>query len=83
MSPAQIDAGERGSGAEIKGLRRRIGGCGRIGNSLHGDNFLRGGRPPKPLIMGLIHTLRAEGHVVESVCYVQREQGCHIAEQTY
>jgi len=33
--------------------------------------------------MGLIHTLRAEGHAVESICYVQREQGCHIAEQTY
>lgn len=33
--------------------------------------------------MGFIDTLRAEGHAVESVCRVLREQGCQIAARTY
>jgi putative transposase len=33
--------------------------------------------------MGFIHTMRAEGHAVESICRVLREQGCQIAAQTY
>ena len=80
---AQIDAGEwgqlRSSGlrAENRRLREDV-------EILHtATTFFWGGRSPKPLIMGFIHTLRAEGHAVESICYVQREQGCHIAEQTY
>lgn len=34
-------------------------------------------------MMGFIDTLRAEGHAVESVCRVLREQGCQIAARTY
>jgi transposase InsO family protein len=33
--------------------------------------------------MGFIDTMRAEGHVVESICRVLREQGCQIAARTY
>jgi transposase InsO family protein len=33
--------------------------------------------------MGFIDTLRSEGHAVESVCRVLREQGCQIAARTY
>lgn len=34
-------------------------------------------------MMGSIDTLRAEGHAVESVCQVLREQGAQIAARTY
>ena len=40
-------------------------------------------RPPKPLIMAFIDTLRAEGYAVESICRVLREQGRQIAARTY
>lgn len=33
--------------------------------------------------MGFIDAMRAEGHAVESVCRVLREQGCQIAARTY
>ena len=33
--------------------------------------------------MGFIDTMRAEGHAVESVCAVLREQGCQVAARTY
>ena len=33
--------------------------------------------------MGFIDTLRAQGHAVESVCRVLREQGCQVAARTY
>jgi putative transposase len=33
--------------------------------------------------MGFIDTVRAEGHAVESICRVLREQGCQIAARTY
>ena len=33
--------------------------------------------------MGFIDTMRAEGHAVESVCRVLREQGCQVAARTY
>lgn len=33
--------------------------------------------------MGFVDTLRAEGHAVESICRVLREQGCQIAARTY
>ncbi len=33
--------------------------------------------------MGFIDTMRAEGHAVESICRVLREQGCQIAARTY
>ncbi|QGF23409.1 IS3 family transposase [Raineyella fluvialis] len=46
--------------------------------------FLRGGtRPPQPLIMGFIDQLRAEGHAVESIIRVLREQGVQVAARTY
>jgi putative transposase len=34
-------------------------------------------------MMGFIDTLRSQGHAVESVCRVLREQGCQIAARTY
>ncbi len=33
--------------------------------------------------MGFIDTLRSQGHAVESICRVLREQGCQIAARTY
>jgi putative transposase len=33
--------------------------------------------------MGFIDMMRAEGHAVESICRVLREQGCQIAARTY
>ena len=33
--------------------------------------------------MGFIDTLRGEGHAVESICRVLREQGCQVAARTY
>ena len=33
--------------------------------------------------MGFIDTMRADGHAVESICRVLREQGCQIAARTY
>ncbi len=33
--------------------------------------------------MGFIDTMRAEGHAVESICRVLREQDCQIAARTY
>ena len=33
--------------------------------------------------MGFIDTMRAEGHTVESVCRILREQGCQVAARTY
>lgn len=33
--------------------------------------------------MGFIDTLRAQGHAVESICRVLREQGCQVAARTY
>jgi hypothetical protein len=53
-------------------------------DSSGGDEFLHGGtRPPKPLMMGFIDTMRSEGHAVESICRVLREQDCQIAARTY
>jgi putative transposase len=34
-------------------------------------------------MLGFIDTLRSEGHAVESICRVLREQGCQIAARTY
>jgi len=34
-------------------------------------------------MLGFIDTMRAEGHAVESICRVLREQGCQIAARTY
>jgi len=33
--------------------------------------------------MGFIDTMRSQGHAVESICRVLREQGCQIAARTY
>ena len=35
------------------------------------------------MIIGFVEAMRAEGHAVESVCRVLREQGCQIAARTY
>jgi hypothetical protein len=84
MSPSADRCRRAGEGqprSRLKAKNRRLREDVEI---LHtATTFFWGGRSPKPLIMGFIHTLRAEGHAVESICYVQREQGCHIAEQTY
>src|SRR3954463_12926236 len=42
-----------------------------------------GARPPQPLIMGFVDSMRSQGHAVESICRVLREQGCQIAARTY
>jgi putative transposase len=33
--------------------------------------------------MAFIHDMRTEGHAVESICRVLREQGCPVAARTY
>ena len=33
--------------------------------------------------MGFIDELRSQGHAVESICRVLREQGCQVAARTY
>jgi putative transposase len=33
--------------------------------------------------MGFVDAMRAEGHAVESICRVLREQGCQVAARTY
>ena len=33
--------------------------------------------------MGFIDSMRSQGHAVESVCRVLREQGCQVAARTY
>lgn len=33
--------------------------------------------------MGFIDTMKAQGHAVESICRVLREQGCQVAARTY
>lgn len=35
------------------------------------------------MIMGFIDTMRSEGHAVETVCRVLREQGCPVVARTY
>ena len=35
------------------------------------------------MIVGFIDTMRAEGHAVETVCRVLREQGLQVAARTY
>lgn len=63
-----------GSGS---GPRKRTGPCDRhrASGRLH--------RPPQPLIIGFIEKMRGEGHAVESICRVLREQGCQIAARIY
>ncbi|WP_256933066.1 IS3 family transposase, partial [Rhodococcus sp. MH15] len=47
-------------------------------------DFLRGGtRPPQPMIIAFIDSLRANGSAVESICRVLSDQGCKIAARTY
>jgi hypothetical protein len=35
------------------------------------------------MIVAFVDELRAEGHAVESICRVLREQGCQVAARTY
>jgi hypothetical protein len=35
------------------------------------------------VIVAFIDAMRAEGHAVESICRVLREQGCQVAARTY
>lgn len=35
------------------------------------------------MILAFIDELRADGHAVESICRVLRQQGCQIAARTY
>lgn len=39
--------------------------------------------PFGPMIIGVIDTMRSEGHGVETVCRVLRERGCQVAARTY
>nr|WP_116419014.1 IS3 family transposase [Subtercola boreus] len=45
--------------------------------------FVWGNSTPQPLMLGFIDMMRAEGHAVESICRVLREQGHQIAARTY
>ncbi|MCB1256830.1 MAG: IS3 family transposase [Microthrixaceae bacterium] len=87
---AEIDAGDRDGQtseehAEIKRLKaenRRLREDVAILKAA--TNFLRGGtRLPQPLIVGFIDQMRAEGHAVESIVRVLRDQGVKIAARTY
>ena len=72
---AERDQGLEGEGAPARGGQR---------DPASGLDFLRGGtRPPQPLIVAFIDEMRAEGHAVESICRVLREQGCQVAARTY
>ena len=87
---AQIDGGQR-QGADQRGAGRDQGAQGQGPPARGGQrdpapglDFLRGGtRPPQPMIVAFIDELRAEGHAVESICRVLREQGCQVAARTY
>jgi hypothetical protein len=35
------------------------------------------------MIVAFVDEMRAEGHAVESICRVLREQGCQVAARTY
>ncbi len=86
---AQIDGGQRQGAtsqelAEIKDLKAKV-------RRLEEDNeilrrasiFFAGSSTPQSLIVAFIDELRAEGHAVESICRVLREQGCRVAARTY
>ncbi|MEV4902741.1 IS3 family transposase [Citricoccus sp. NPDC055426] len=90
MAQADVDDGTRPGvtseeSAEVKRLKtenRRL----REDNEIlrKASNFLRGGaRPPQPLILAFIDEMRAEGHAVESILAVLRQQGLKIAARTY
>src|SRR3954453_10936206 len=70
---AEIDGGRRQGPtseelAEIKALKAENRRLREDVEILRGDNFLRRGtRPPQPLIMGCIDTMRSQGHGVESI----------------
>jgi hypothetical protein len=40
-------------------------------------------RPPQPIVVESIGTIRSKGAAVESICLILREQGCQIATRTY
>jgi hypothetical protein len=69
----------RDQGVEGPSPPARRGQC-----DFEGGGFPPGGtRPPQPLIMGFIDTMRDKGHAVESTCRVLREHGCRVAARTY
>ena len=87
---AQIDGGQRqgATSEELAEIRAAEGqgppARGGQRDPAPGLDFLRGGtRPPQPLIVAFIDEMRAEGHAVESICRVLREQGCQVAARTY
>ncbi|MCW4600186.1 IS3 family transposase [Janibacter hoylei] len=87
---AQVDGGQRQGAtteelAQIKELKAKVRRLEEDNEILRrASNFLRGGtRPPRSLIVAFIDEMRTEGHAVESICRVLREQGCQIAARTY
>ncbi|WP_156811825.1 IS3 family transposase [Janibacter hoylei] len=87
---AQVDGGQRQGAtteelAQIKELKAKVRRLEEDNEILRrASNFLRGGtRPPRSLIVAFIDEMRVEGHAVESICRVLREQGCQIAARTY
>ncbi|MGH3480079.1 MAG: IS3 family transposase [Nocardioidaceae bacterium] len=90
VNQALVDKGDRRGAtteelAEIKELKAKVR---RLEEDLEiatkASNFLRGGtRPPRPLIVEFIDSMRSEGHAVESTCRVLTELGCRVAARTY
>lgn len=88
VDPGEVDdvqrKGATAGGAEIKALKTKV-------RRLEEDNailkcathFFVGKLYPEPLIVGLIDTMRAEGHAAESICRVMLQQGRQIAARTY
>ena len=86
---AEIDAGQRDgvTSEESEEIRRLKAEKRRLREDVAilkaAATFVASTRPPQPLMMGFIDTLRAEGYAVESTCRVLREQDCEVAARTY
>ncbi|MGP9784667.1 IS3 family transposase [Glutamicibacter sp. AOP12-B1-11] len=87
---AQVDTGEKDGPTtteldELKALRAENRDLKEANEILKAaSNFLREGtRPSPPLICRFVDEQRAEGHAVESICAVLREQGVQVAARTY
>ncbi|WP_182170001.1 IS3 family transposase [Flaviflexus equikiangi] len=90
VAQADIDAGQREgkTSEELAEIRQLKAENKRLREDVAvlraATNFLRGGtRPPQPLILGFIDEVRSQGHAVESILRVLRQEGVKIAARTY